>query len=173
MKGGLFVLLLSVWVVLSMGKVSVIEYDVEILPAISLDAATPVNVNEVGDIWSDCGKASDEAKIVSVTITPDPPKKGQKLTVKASFGVKENVTGGTVKVQIKWGVITVLSKSYGLCDLVDEMGKMCPVAEGTIEFTKEEAIPSLSPGGGYTGKIIAGDQNGKELLCIDLKFDLS
>ncbi|KAI6656456.1 Phosphatidylglycerol/phosphatidylinositol transfer protein [Oopsacas minuta] len=171
MKGSLFVLLLSVWVVLSMGKVSVIEYDVEILPAISLNAAIPVNVNEVGDIWTNCGKAGDGVEIISVKITPDPPKKGQNVTIVASVNVKEEITGGKVNAGIKWGIIH-LNKSFDLCELVKKAGESCPIAAGKQIKTLTQVVPNNTPGGHYTGKITVQDQNGKELGCIGIDLHL-
>ncbi len=59
-----------------------------------------LNIHDLGDIWKDCGKlvimspsvvliaaagtASDGVKIVSVTISPDPPEKGKNVNITAT-----------------------------------------------------------------------------------------
>ena len=130
------------------------------------------HVSFVGDIWSDCSKPGDRCKIVSVVITPDPPKKGEPLTINATVTCSEEITGGTVKIVVKYSIITVLNKSYSLCDLLSQTGQKCPVAAGTYSNSITETIPSSAPSGHYTGNVEITDQNGQELGCINLNLSL-
>ena len=145
---------------------------------------------------------------MSVVITPDPPVKGKPLTINATvalcrsvdhqaafhgliFFTAEQVTSGTVKVAVKYSIITILNKSYALCDLLVQAGTKCPVAPGTYSNVLTETIPSSAPSvryassinicfdcplftiqGKYTGNAEITDQNGAELACINLSFSL-
>ena len=145
---------------------------------------------------------------MSVVIKPDPPVKGQPLTINATVALcrsvdhqaafhglisftAEQVTAGTVKIVVKYSIITVLNKSYSLCDLLAQAGTKCPVAPGTYTSSITETIPSSAPSvryvssinicfdcplftiqGKYTGNVEITDQKGVELACINLSLSL-
>ena len=157
-------LLLSLWAVLSAGKVFLLDLDT--VPLVPLEAARPVG--RLGATFTNCTTPTDMASIVSLTLTPDPPEKGKALMVAVDINFKEEVTGGTAQITVKFGVITVLNKSYALCDIVKKEGKTCPIPAGDAKVQVTENIPSIS--GHFTGKMVAKDENGKELLCLE--FDV-
>lgn len=161
-------LVLSLWAVLTAGKVFVL--DIDTVSLIPLEA--PISVDKVDDIYSNCGNSNDMASIKSLKITPDPPEKGKNLTVTADINLKEQLTGGEVKVKVKYSIITVVNQTVKICDALKDIGKACPLAAGDVQATESVAIPSAAPSGHYTGNIEATDQNGKQLLCIDLDFHL-
>ncbi|WP_411024974.1 ML domain-containing protein, partial [Salmonella sp. s54836] len=126
----------------------------------------------VGDIWSNCTRSSDDAEILSVVITPDPPAKGQNLTVTLTINLKTEITSGKIHVNIKWSIFPI-SRTLDLCTVVMQAGETCPLMPGNnITHTVHELIPSSIPGGHYTGSVTINDQNGKEIVCIDLDFHL-
>lgn len=46
------------------------------------------------------------------------------------FCLAKEVSGGTIKVVAKYGIITILDQSYDVCDLVKQIGKECPLPAG-------------------------------------------
>jgi len=124
------------------------------------------------DIWSFCGTSQDHFTIQTVTITPDPPQLGQNLTVALTGSLDEIVTSGSVFVQINYGPINLLNNTYGLCGILQAVGISCPVPTGNLQFKLSELIPSDSPHGSYSGKIVITDQNEQEITCIALAFNL-
>ena len=44
----------------------------------------------------------------------------------------KEITGGTIKVVAKYGIITILDESYEVCDLIQQIGKQCPIPKGTV-----------------------------------------
>ena len=48
-----------------------------------------------------------------------------------------------MKVTVKIGIITVLDKSYDLCDVVKDAGKSCPFSAGSATISITEAIPDI------------------------------
>jgi len=57
------------------------------------------------------------------------------------------VTGGEVKVEIKWGIIP-FSTTLLICDLVEKIGMTCPVPRGPGSNSITQAIPDDIPGVG-------------------------
>jgi len=45
----------------------------------------------------------------------------------------KEINGGKIKVVAKYGIITILDQSYDVCDLVQEIGKQCPIPKGTVD----------------------------------------
>ena len=168
----ILLLLFSLSLTLTQGRRVAIELEVfDTIEAIPLQESIQ-SPQQLGDIWSNCGTSADGGTINNVTISPNPPAKGQNLTVTASFTLKHQVTAGNVAIVIKYSFITVLNKNEPVCDLAKDAGHPCPIAASTITVTQSAEIPSAAPGGHYTGSIIATDQNGDRLFCIDLDFHL-
>ncbi len=109
------------------------------------------------------GSSSDHLQINSVTITPDPPVKGQNITVAANgdlsmfiynvyyfrvyaayeLHLDEVITDGTINLLIKYdGFITVVKKTEDICTSGDVT---CPIAAGNYTESVTEFIPSSVP----------------------------
>ena len=142
---------------------------VQSLPMTLLRKSTSL---KFGDVWSDCSKSGDAAKIDSVTITPDPPKKGQSVTVKATVTTSEVVTNGSAKVEVKFGIIPFYTSTFDLCTILPDVGLKCPVNKGNHTATVTGAVPAEIPSGHYTGNVEVTDENDKELACIKLDLHL-
>ncbi|KAJ5758704.1 hypothetical protein N7520_005860 [Penicillium odoratum] len=88
--------------------------------------------------------------IDSVDLTPNPPKAGTKLTIKASGTLKEPlVKGAYVNIVVKYGIITLISQTADLCDQLDNVDLKCPLS-GTMSMTKEVDLPAQIPPGKYS-----------------------
>jgi len=58
----------------------------------------------------------------------------------------QNVTGGTVRVSIKYmSIIPVVNKQFQLCNLAISVLKTCPLEAGVHEATLVESLPSYTP----------------------------
>ena len=60
----------------------------------------------------------------------------------------EEVTGGEVKVEVKYGIIPVYSGTLQICDLLPDIGMKCPVPKGHGSNSTTQAIPNDIPGVG-------------------------
>ena len=61
----------------------------------------------------------------------------------------EEVTGGEVKVSVKYGIIPVFSKTFNLCDEAKMIGLTCPLKpmmypDGSLSVDIPSAIPGVS-----------------------------
>eukprot|EP01116_Phalansterium_solitarium_P019050 TRINITY_DN5217_c0_g1_i1.p1 TRINITY_DN5217_c0_g1~~TRINITY_DN5217_c0_g1_i1.p1 ORF type:complete len:190 (-),score=50.62 TRINITY_DN5217_c0_g1_i1:115-684(-) len=125
----------------------------------------------VGDIWSNCGSASDHLQIKAVQITPDPPVIGQNLTVAATGVLDEQITSGVVAVNIAWNGVPLISQNFSLCDIVTSVEK-CPLVAGPQSFKVSQLLPAQTPSGSFDGTVSGYDQNGQNVFCIKLDFTL-
>ena len=64
-----------------------------------------------------------------------------------SYPTEEEVTGGEVKVELKYGIIPIYSETLDLCELLKQIGQDCPVEpDPNGYFTTSQLIPSAIPG---------------------------
>ena len=114
-------------------------------------------------------KPGDGAKIDKLVFSPDPPVKGQKLTINFTISIFEEVTGGTILLEARYNDIPVFKDAFDWCDVVKDFAP-CPTKPGTYSKSATVDIMSNIPSGNYSGHATATDQNKKELACIDLKL---
>ncbi|KAM9980295.1 hypothetical protein ACTFIZ_006550 [Dictyostelium cf. discoideum] len=122
------------------------------------------------DVWSSCGKSTDTFKITNVTISPDPPIKGQKVSIYASGELKDVISGGKINIQIKLGFITIIKESKPICS--SENPLPCPIQPGEYSHSVDVTIPNSAPGGKYSGNFVLTDQTNDEIACIDVNLEL-
>ncbi|KAJ5907649.1 Phosphatidylglycerol/phosphatidylinositol transfer protein [Penicillium taxi] len=90
-------------------------------------------------------------QIDSVDLSPNPPKAGEKLTIKASGTLNQAVEEGAyVNLEVKWGVITLIKQTVNLCDQISNVDLSCPLDKGKLTFTKDVELPKQIPPGKYS-----------------------
>ena len=93
-----------------------------------------------------CSSPDALFKIDSLVINPNPPHKGQKLSIKVEGPLRERVENGYVQVHVKLGVITLYNNRLNLCDILhNELQKDCPLEPGYLVLEKEVDIPNEIP----------------------------
>ncbi|XP_065914004.1 putative phosphatidylglycerol/phosphatidylinositol transfer protein DDB_G0278295 [Dysidea avara] len=117
-------------------------------------------------IDTSCDKSNYDVTDLKISFSPDPPEKGKNVTITASGTVNKEITGGKIKVVAKYGIITVLDQSYDVCDLVQQIGKQCPIPAGPLSGSATTMVPSDVPPGKYHADIEGTDQDGKPMICL-------
>lgn len=59
---------------------------------------------------------------------------------------EEQVTGGSIALKLKWGIITVVHETLDLCKTAEQAGLSCPIAAGTQTVSGSAQIPGIAPG---------------------------
>jgi hypothetical protein len=132
------------------------------------DDQIPVTPPDIPTIES-CGIDTDLFILDSITLTPDPPQRGQNLRVVVKGQVKDTVADGKVDVKVKLGkYITILNKQYQLCELAGEFEETCPISDGTKEWVKDIELPAVIPPGRFTAdvKITTGEESPRNVACF-------
>ncbi|KAI8349787.1 hypothetical protein B0O80DRAFT_360075, partial [Mortierella sp. GBAus27b] len=84
--------------------------------------------------------------ITSYTINPNPPKRGNKLTIEGTGTLtKDIVEGATIDVIVKLGLIKLLTKQFNFCEESSKINLACPVAAGEQSIKAEVDLPKEIP----------------------------
>jgi len=119
-----------------------------------------------------CASPSDYIlSIDDLELSPNPPEQGKNLTIRATGQLSETIKNGSrAFVTVKWGFVSLISKTFDLCDNAGIIGKECPLEKGALEVLKEVAIPDPIPPGKY---VVAADvftddeaNGGKRITCL-------
>uniref|UniRef100_A0A1D1ZGK6 Phosphatidylglycerol/phosphatidylinositol transfer protein n=1 Tax=Anthurium amnicola TaxID=1678845 RepID=A0A1D1ZGK6_9ARAE len=129
------------------------------------EALSPPPVIQTETI-TDCGRSSDILQIHYIEIRPDPPQKGQELTIDAAGFLTEVVDQGSyVDVVVKLGLIRLLQRRYDLCDEVTKVDKQCPL-EGYQTLHHSLELPKEIPPGRYIVDVNAFTPDHRKIGCL-------
>jgi hypothetical protein len=82
--------------------------------------------------------------------------RGQKLTIEAVGTTSEKIEQGAyVNLQVKYGLIKLLSTRADMCEQIGNVDLKCPVEKGKITLTKDVDIPANIPGVSLSFEIVA------------------
>ncbi|KAG1864120.1 ML domain-containing protein [Suillus subalutaceus] len=133
----------------------------------------PVHTME-GWSWSDCGSPTDVIQLKSISLSPDPPKPGQDLTVTVVGTAHERVeVGAYADVVVKLGLIRLLSKRFDVCEEARNANAtiQCPVEQGDYTVVETVALPKEIPQAKFTVAVTGHTVDEEDLLCLDLRID--
>ncbi|RUS20379.1 MD-2-related lipid-recognition domain-containing protein [Endogone sp. FLAS-F59071] len=121
---------------------------------------------------TNCGSSSDILKLTSLTLSPNPPQRGQNLTVIATGTLTQAIiNGSTINVNVTLdSFLPVLSNTWDLCSEAAQEKITCPMPSGAVNLTTTLAVPSDIPSGSYAAHAVASEPNGSEIACFDITF---
>jgi hypothetical protein len=94
----------------------------------------------------DCGSLTDVFQPTDISISPDPPKRGQPLTVTVTGELSQDVTDGAfADVKVKLGVIKLVEQRLDLCKEITQIERECPVEKGRVDIKHTVDIPREVP----------------------------
>lgn len=83
---------------------------------------------------------------IYIRTNTDSPPSGQTLTIEALGTFKEPIgKGAYVVIQVKYGLIKLLSTTADLCEQIKEVDLECPIEAGQTKITKEVELPAQIP----------------------------
>ncbi|KAI0639779.1 ML domain-containing protein [Trametes polyzona] len=100
--------------------------------------------------WTDCGTDSHIVHIKSIEVTPDPPKRGEDLTITVEGVADQDVQDGAyADVTVKVGVIKILQKEFDICEEAQKANAsiQCPVEKGNHKVVQSVTLPKEIPPG--------------------------
>ncbi|SCW01608.1 LAFE_0E03400g1_1 [Lachancea fermentati] len=105
-----------------------------------------------------------------VNLLPNPPVRGENVTVSAAGILNGEITEGAyVDVEVRLGYIKLLSQTYDLCEELennDVGGLRCPLSPGSYMIDKEVEIPAEVPPGKYSVVARAYTAEDDEITCL-------
>lgn len=92
-----------------------------------------------------CPSPEDILTVHHFKISPDPPRRGQPLTVSMNGTLKRRVNDGIAHVKAKLGFIQLIDRDYQICDYAKEVDMECPFEKGPLVFEKVINVPGEVP----------------------------
>ncbi|EDO16279.1 hypothetical protein Kpol_1053p16 [Vanderwaltozyma polyspora DSM 70294] len=112
--------------------------------------------------------------IEKVSLNPNPPKRGGKLSITASGTVDTEIKKGAyIDVEVRLGYIKLLTQTFDLCEVLSENdvnGLKCPITAGQYNLNKDVDIPEEVPPGKYTILARAYTVEDEFITCITGDF---
>jgi hypothetical protein len=118
----------------------------------------------------------DIAEIEKVDLSPNPPRAGNELEIKASGTVKKEIKeGAKVDIEVKYGVIRLLRTTEDLCEQLKnaDVNVTCPVKEGPLNILKTVEIPKEVPNGRYTVHANVYNPDNERITCLQASVQFS
>ncbi|CAK7203647.1 Phosphatidylglycerol/phosphatidylinositol transfer protein [Sporothrix eucalyptigena] len=95
--------------------------------------------------------SNDILTIKSVDLSPNPPLAGVELVINAVASVSKTIEQGAyVNLQVKYGLIRLISTTADLCEQIQNVELECPIEKGLISIVKSVDLPREIPPGKYT-----------------------
>lgn len=105
--------------------------------------------------------------INSLEISPNPPQRGQNLTIVGDGILAMDVEDGAyVDVTVNYGYIKLIQQTYDLCEELPEVGMECPLEAGEYDLIKAVELPSQIPPGKYTVIARAYTKDDELITCL-------
>ncbi|KAF9998689.1 Phosphatidylglycerol/phosphatidylinositol transfer protein [Modicella reniformis] len=115
-------------------------------------------------------------KVEYVNIDPNPPRKGQPLTIDGGGYLQEDIVeGAEIEVVVKLGLIKLLTKRFNFCEESVKVGKPCPIVAGKQSLKTSVDLPREIPPGKFTANIKVTNpkksesEPGKIVTCLIAK----
>lgn len=92
---------------------------------------------------------------------------GQTLVIEAQGTFKEDIAEGAyVVLQVKYGLIKLLSTKADLCEQIGEVDMKCPIKAGQLQITKDVDLPAQIPPGKYTVTADVFTADDRQITCL-------
>ncbi|SCV04837.1 LAMI_0H19768g1_1 [Lachancea mirantina] len=105
-----------------------------------------------------------------INLLPNPPVRGENLTISAAGKLSKEVNEGAyVDVEVRLGYIKLLSQTYDICEELennDVNGLSCPLSPGEYMLEKSVEIPGEVPPGKYSIVARAFTVDDEEISCL-------
>jgi len=126
-------------------------------------------------IWTSCCDSSCLFTPIDVTLSPNPPKIGQDLTVDLNGTWAREILDGVAKMDVEFFSVIkwVKAKNFtkNICDYTAT--GHCPIVAGTRSSRLVFHINSSSPNGKYRGKVTMDTLSGTRIACFTFNTTMS
>jgi len=119
--------------------------------------------------WTKCVNKTYDYDVTEFSFTPDPPVRGQNVTVDAAGTLHKEFTAGKWVSRVFLGIILVQRFEGDLCELAPDCPCPCK-PKPNLKIKLAIPVRSDAPSGGYTGDVKSTDQDGNEGVCLRFSF---
>ena len=117
--------------------------------------------------FCEADRSADILDIREVNLSPNPPQRGTELLIRAVGEVKQTIEEGAyVKLEVKYGLIKLLSTTADLCEQVKNVNLECPIKPGNLVLGKTVELPGEIPPGTYNVKADVYTADDEKITCL-------
>jgi len=118
--------------------------------------------------------ADDILTIDSVDLSPNPPQAGKNLTITAAGVLSADIEDGAmVHLEVKYGLIKIISQNADLCETAGNVDLECPLKKGPLKLTKVVELPSAIPPGKYSVLADVTTKDDDAVTCLQATVSFS
>ncbi|KAF9094884.1 Phosphatidylglycerol/phosphatidylinositol transfer protein [Mortierella sp. GBA35] len=118
----------------------------------------------------ECGPETDLLKIEYVNLNPNPPLKGEVLSIDAKGHLSEDVVeGAKIFLIVKVGLIKLLTKELDFCEESVKIDKPCPLKAGEQYLKHDVELPKEIPPGKYFVNVKVRNPDDKQVTCLNAR----
>ena len=146
----------------------------------SVDPSTPFDNSLANKLeYRICDEEKNTLTVHSVSIDPNPPQKGQKLTVTLVVSLSSPVDrGAQLWILVKYMRIKLLERTFDMCQELDNAGDKvplkCPVLEQSeTKWTYSVDLPAEILNGVYSIDLKIRDHTGAQVICANAVMTFS
>ncbi|KAJ3213968.1 Phosphatidylglycerol/phosphatidylinositol transfer protein [Clydaea vesicula] len=152
-----------------------------LLPLFSVVLSTPISQwplipfgsSSVVQPIISCGVDTDVFIPKKILVSPDPPVRGQSITLTIEGTLSEDVVDGAyADIKVKLGLIKLLETKVDLCSEIKNVDLTCPLKEGELTIVKQVDIPNEVPPGVYKVHVAATNADELSIACFDITIQL-
>ncbi|KJY28082.1 ML domain-containing protein [Streptomyces sp. NRRL S-495] len=124
--------------------------------------------------WSyeDCGTPEGTLLIRSISVTPDPPRPGQGLTIRVGGDLQKLLDDEAyVEITVKLGLIKVHQKRQTLKEFFAEWGASVPSATGRFDVEFSKTLPREIPAAKFKIRLDAFTGREEDAFCLEFTVD--
>ncbi|WFD38314.1 uncharacterized protein MJAP1_001265 [Malassezia japonica] len=137
---------------------------------------TDVERHSASFAWGVCGGSELAVQVQSIALNPDPPVKGQNLTVHGKGTLHTEVKNGTfIDLSVRVGFLRIFSQRVDVCEALKEndVEIQCPLAPGVYDVKHTAELPAHIPPAKYSVHVTGETHDGKPLACLDVALSFS
>jgi hypothetical protein len=118
--------------------------------------------------YCNADRADDILTITNVDLTPNPPLAGEELVINAVGQTSKPIEKGAyVLLQVKYGLIRLISTTADLCEQITNVDMECPIEKGELKITKSISLPAEIPPGKYSVLADVFTKDDEPITCLE------
>lgn len=123
-----------------------------------------------------CEAGENSFEVTRLAISPDPPQRGQQLTVTLRGHLAKRVAEGSVlELEVRYMRIRLIKQRMDVCqelDKVENAPEYCPIEAGEKDWKYSVEMPQQAPPGKYNIQLNLRDQDDQQVWCSTIDLEM-
>jgi hypothetical protein len=123
-----------------------------------------------------CEAGENSFEVTRLAISPDPPQRGQQLTVTVRGHLAKRVAEGSVlELEVRYMRIRLVKQRMDVCqelDKVENAPEYCPIEAGDKDWRYSVELPQQVPPGKYNIQLNLRDQDDQQVWCSTIDLEM-